>query len=148
MFFRSHICCKPAEDEVQAALNNRTISQPRGRMLGGTSGLNFEMAVYPSKASLDTWAALGNDGWDFEALSPYFRKFATTNLPTAESRRLDGFHDPLISAGESGPVQLSFDEGYGANDEVWMETFENLGLKMTADPRSGAAIGAFHHASS
>ena len=62
---------------MQKTLNNRCINQPRGKMLGGSSALNFMMLLYPSKGDIDSWAALGNAGWDFDSLAPYFRKFAT-----------------------------------------------------------------------
>lgn len=118
-------------------------------MLGGSSSLNFLMMVYPSKAIIDSWAALGNEGWDFETLAPYFRKFARTHLPTAAARdncRLDGVYDPLISKTESGALDLSFGEGFGPNNAAWMDAFKNLGLGPKTDPRSGAAIGAFQQA--
>lgn len=136
-------------DETQPTLNNRTINQCRGRMLGGCSSLNFLMMVYPSKANLDAWGAVGNEGWNFETLAPYFRKFARTHVPSENARemsRMDGHYDPHISASESGPLALSFGEGFGPNNAAWMDAFDNLGLKMSVDPRSGAAVGAFQQA--
>lgn len=105
--------------------------------------------VYPSKANIDTWGALGNEGWNFDALAPYFRKFAKTHLPVESAReasRMDGHYDHLISESETGNLALSFGEGLGANNSAWMDTFEKLGLRATTDPRSGAAIGAFQQA--
>lgn len=118
-------------------------------MLGGSSSLNFLMMVYPSKAILDTWGALGNQDWNFETLAPYFRKFARTHVPTEAAKKnchMGGVYDPLISQGESGPLDLSFGEGFGPNNHAWMEAFKNLGLGAKMDPRSGAAIGAFQQA--
>lgn len=118
-------------------------------MLGGCSSLNFLMMVYPSKANMDAWAAVGNEGWDFETLAPYFRKFARTHAP-AESAvtasRMGGHYDPLISAQEAGPLSLSFGDGFGPNNSAWMDAFASLGLQSTVDPRSGAARGAFQQA--
>lgn len=118
-------------------------------MLGGSSSLNFLMMVYPSKAILDTWAALGNQDWNFETLAPYFRKFARTHVPTEAARencRMDGVYDPLISKNEAGPLDISFGEGFGPNNAAWMDAFRNLGLGAKSDPRNGAAIGAFQQA--
>jgi choline dehydrogenase-like flavoprotein len=39
---------------------------PRGKMLGGTSGLNYMLYVRGNKADFDHWAQLGNQGWSFE----------------------------------------------------------------------------------
>ncbi|KAJ4390760.1 hypothetical protein N0V93_004358 [Gnomoniopsis smithogilvyi] len=133
----------------QHTLNNRVINQCRGKMLGGSSSLNFLMMVYPSRAILDTWGALGNKDWNFETMAPYFRKFARTHLPTEAAKKnchMDGVYDPLISKDESGPLDLSFGEGFGPNNHAWMEAFKNLGLGAKMDPRSGAAIGAFQQA--
>ncbi|KAL2015460.1 hypothetical protein VTK56DRAFT_5404 [Thermocarpiscus australiensis] len=132
----------------QPTLNNRTIDQAKGRMLGGSSGMNFLMAVYPSRAIIDAWGALGNEGWSFDTLQPYLRKFATTHDPPKSAReisRLDGHYDAAFTKSESGPVQISFGEGYGVTNTAWMDTFAKLGLQMTTDPRSGAAVGAFQN---
>lgn len=105
--------------------------------------------MYPSKANLDTWGALGNEGWNFDTLAPYFRKFAKTHEPTkaaTEHCRLDGVYDPLISKTESGALDVSFGDGFGPNNSSWYDAFKNLGLGPTTDPRSGAAIGAFQQA--
>ncbi|CAN8102310.1 unnamed protein product [Discula destructiva] len=133
----------------QESLNGRTITQTRGKMLGGSSSLNFLMMVYPSKANLDTWGALGNEGWNFDVLAPYFRKFARTHEPTQaaiEHCRLEGVYDPHISQAESGALDLSFGEGFGPNNSSWNDAFQSLGLGAKMDPRSGAAIGAFQQA--
>lgn len=128
----------------QPTLNNRRINQARGKMLGGSSALNFLMLLYPSKGILDAWAALGNDGWDFEGLAPYFRKFATVHAPTQSARDVVGltYHDEQLAQGD-GPIQVSFSEGYGPNNKAWMGAFERFGLEVTKDPRTGQALGAF-----
>ncbi|KAK2597178.1 hypothetical protein N8I77_013039 [Diaporthe amygdali] len=133
----------------QPNLNDRTISQARGRMLGGCSALNFLMMVYPGKDILDAWETMGNEGWNFETLAPYFRKFAKTHKPSQlaiETCKMDGHHDISVSALESGPMALSFGEGFGPSNTAWMDAFEQLGLKMTGDPRNGSAVGAFQQA--
>ncbi|KAM4057853.1 GMC oxidoreductase [Hirsutella rhossiliensis] len=131
----------------QPKLNNRTIPQARGRMLGGSSLLNFLMVVYPSKASIDAWGALGNGGWNYDALAPYYRKFAKTHPPSQNARefcRLDGLCIQGISAAETGPLAVTFGEGFGPNNAAWFDAFEELGLNMATDPRTGmAGVGAF-----
>lgn len=82
-------------------------------------------------------------------MAPYFRKFAKTHPPPASATgmcRMDGHYNPAISESECGPVALSYSEGLGTNNSAWMDTFDNLGLKMASDPRSGTAVGAFQHA--
>ncbi|KAK1984481.1 hypothetical protein LZ30DRAFT_586110 [Colletotrichum cereale] len=129
----------------QPGLNNRRINQARGKMLGGSSALNFMMVVYPSKGILDTWGALGNDGWNFDALAPYFRKFGTDHPPPQSAKDAVGlgYQDEKFSG--KGPVQVSYGEGYNSTNTAWMRTFNELGFGMTGDPRSGKAFGAFQN---
>ncbi|KAI8219682.1 Dehydrogenase citC [Colletotrichum sp. SAR 10_86] len=129
----------------QAGLNSRRINQSRGKMLGGSSGLNFMLMLYPTRGVLDAWGALGNDGWDFDSLAPYFRKFATDHPPSQSTKDIVGlgYHDDALNG--NGPLQVSFGEGYSAMNTAWMSTFEKLGLGMTGDPRGGKAFGAFQN---
>jgi len=115
-------------------------------MLGGSSALNFMMLLYPRRETLDAWAKLGNPGWDYNTLAPYFRKFATVHSPPQSARDVLGldYHDENIPTGD-GPIQLSFSEGYGPMNKAWMDTFAELGLGLTvgSDPCQGTALGAF-----
>ncbi|OLN86276.1 Versicolorin B synthase 2 [Colletotrichum chlorophyti] len=129
----------------QPGLNNRRINQARGKMLGGTSALNFMLMLYPSRGILDAWGALGNEGWNFDALAPYFRKFGTDHPPPQSAKDIVGleYHDETLSG--KGPLQVSFGEGYNPMNAAWMGTFKKLGLGTTGDPRSGKAFGAFQN---
>lgn len=131
---------------AQPTLNNRRINQARGKMLGGTSAMNFMMLLYPTKGNMDAWAALGNAGWDYESMAPYFRKFATVHAPPQAARDVVGltYHDESLAKGD-GPVQVSFGEGYNVTNKAWMKTFADLGLEVTTDPRTGKALGAFQN---
>lgn len=127
----------------QPGLNNRKINQARGKQLGGSSALNFMMLVYPSRDILDSWKALGNEGWDYDSLAPYFRKFATVHAPPQAAKDVVGltYHNESLIG--DGPVQVSFSEGYGVTNSAWMETFAKFGLEMSGDMRSENALGAF-----
>ncbi|KAM7183705.1 GMC oxidoreductase domain containing protein [Rhypophila sp. PSN 637] len=119
----------------QPSLNNRRIFQPRGKMLGGSSALNFMMLVHPNKHIIDGWAELENHGRDYKSLSPYFRTFATSHLPSEAAKKVVGlaYHDDAVTSG-NGPVQ------------AWFDTFAELGLDLKADdPRNGEAVGAFQN---
>ncbi|KAK3291866.1 uncharacterized protein B0H64DRAFT_242093 [Chaetomium fimeti] len=133
----------------QPTLNNRLINQSRGKMLGGSSGLNFLMLLYPSKANIDSWAALGNPSWNYDALVPYFRKFATVHTPPQSARDLLGltYLNEGLAKGD-GPIHVSFSEGYGVTNKAWLKTFADLGLEIAADPRDGGALGAFQNQAS
>ncbi|KAI2924943.1 CAZyme family AA3 [Aspergillus niger] len=58
----------------QPALNNRDQDYAAGRLLGGTSAINGLAFVPPAPAGIDAWEALGNPGWSWQSLAPYFHR--------------------------------------------------------------------------
>jgi choline dehydrogenase len=60
------------ESEPEPELRNRTLYQPRGKGLGGTSSINGLIYVRGTKPDFDSWARLGNNGWSYEDVLPYF----------------------------------------------------------------------------
>jgi choline dehydrogenase-like flavoprotein len=62
------------ETEPQAGLNGRRGYQPRGRMLGGSSGLNAMIYIRGHASDYDDWAAQGATGWSFADVLPYFKR--------------------------------------------------------------------------
>ena len=55
-------------------LNGRRVPMPRGKMLGGSSGINYMMYVRGHPGDFDSWAAGGATGWSYAEVLPYFRK--------------------------------------------------------------------------
>ena len=60
--------------ELEPELNNRRIIQPRGKVLGGSSSINGLLYVRGQPADFDHWRQLGNSGWSFDDVLPYFRR--------------------------------------------------------------------------
>ncbi|KNB21632.1 choline dehydrogenase, partial [Salmonella enterica subsp. enterica serovar Typhimurium] len=60
--------------EADANVANRRIDWPRGKVLGGSSSLNGLLYVRGQREDYDRWAALGNRGWRYDDVLPYFRK--------------------------------------------------------------------------
>ena len=58
----------------QPGLNGRKGYQPRGRTLGGSSAINAMLYVRGHRADYDEWRDLGNPGWGWEDVLPYFKK--------------------------------------------------------------------------
>jgi choline dehydrogenase-like flavoprotein len=105
--------------------------------------------LYPSKSSIDAWAKLGNKGWDWEGLQPYYRKFSKINPPSEKTAKTlsTSYIDESVR-GSSGPLQASFPEFYGPLGQAWIETFKNLNLSNNADPLSGKSVGGITFPSS
>jgi choline dehydrogenase len=53
---------------------DRPLHWPRGKVLGGSSSLNGMIYVRGHRSDYDHWAYLGNAGWDYESLLPYFKR--------------------------------------------------------------------------
>ncbi|XP_063220572.1 glucose dehydrogenase [FAD, quinone] [Bacillus rossius redtenbacheri] len=62
------------EDTACLGQPERRCSWPRGKVLGGTSVLNGMMYIRGSKTDFDDWEAMGNKGWSYEDVLPYFLK--------------------------------------------------------------------------
>lgn len=101
--------------DPEPGLKNRQIDLPRGRGTGGSTLVNGQVYIRGQREDYDTWRDLGNDGWGYDDLLPYFRKLerleplvdprADTHLP-ATSERLATPIDPAYH-GTSGPITLS-----------------------------------------
>jgi choline dehydrogenase len=83
------------ETEPQPGCHNRRVIAPRGRVLGGSSSINGLIYIRGQAEDFNVWRQLGNTGWSFEEVLPYFRK-AEDN-----ERGADQFH------GVGGPLAVS-----------------------------------------
>jgi choline dehydrogenase len=55
-------------------VNGRTIAYPRGKVLGGSSSINGMIYIRSQPEDFDHWAQLGNRGWSWDDVLPYFNK--------------------------------------------------------------------------
>jgi choline dehydrogenase len=60
--------------EPEASTNGRRIPVPRGKMLGGSSSINGLAFVRGQAQDFDTWAQMGNRGWSYEDVLPFFKR--------------------------------------------------------------------------
>lgn len=128
----------------QAELNGRRLALARGKGLGGSSLINVMSLLYPSRAGFDAWVELGNEGWDWDALLPYMKKFQNFNEPSEQvAKDLQLGYVDRKEQGISGPIQASYDRAIDPIDAAWVETFKNLGLDMKADTVSGKSLGGY-----
>ena len=103
------------ESVPQPNAGNKKYSMPRGRLLGGSSGINYLMYVRGSKGDYNGWEeGMGNKGWGWDGLKNYFKKHQTldTNEPYHADPQFmphagkDDFH------GTNGPIHTSFNDWY------------------------------------
>jgi choline dehydrogenase len=64
----------PHVTAAQDGLRGRTVSIPQGRVLGGGSSVNAMTYVRGNRLDFDRWRSLGNDGWGYDDVLPYFRR--------------------------------------------------------------------------
>jgi choline dehydrogenase-like flavoprotein len=120
------------ETVPQTGLNGRRGYQPRGKVLGGSSSINAMIYARGHRADYDHWAALGNPGWAFDDVLPYFKR-AEHN-----ERGADAFHGSggplnvmdLRSPNRFGPifVQAGVQAGYAENRDFNGPQQEGVGL--------------------
>ena len=60
------------ETDSEPNMDDRKISWPRGKVLGGTSSINGMVYIRGHREDYDNWAALGNKGWSWDEVFPYF----------------------------------------------------------------------------
>jgi choline dehydrogenase len=83
------------QTEPEPGLNGRAVFQPRGKVLGGSSSINGLLYVRGQHEDYDRWRQLGNTGWGFDDVLPYFKKAEN------QQRGADDFH------GVGGPLPVS-----------------------------------------
>lgn len=105
----------------EASQNNRTIFNPRGKTLGGSSSINAMLYTRGQKEDYDHWAELGNEGWGFNDVLPYFKSsqhqergasaYHGVNGPlnVADSSAKSAAHDDFIRAAQQAGFPLNHD---------------------------------------
>ncbi|TFK80961.1 GMC oxidoreductase [Polyporus arcularius HHB13444] len=132
----------------QANLNNAILPQPRGKMLGGSSGLNFIVWDRASQREYDAWEQLGATGWNWNSLLPYFKKTETVAPQLQADIFPQAMQPPQVNFddfhGRSGPVQPSYNVIYSNVSVPYVETINNIGVGTNSDPYTGNATGVYN----
>ena len=95
------------ETEPNRGMDGRRLLVPRGRMLGGTSGMNAMMYVRGHRADFDGWAAAGNGGWSHAEVLPYFRR-SEANARGASEHHGDAGPFHVADVREPNPLSVAF----------------------------------------
>ncbi|CAF0944459.1 unnamed protein product [Rotaria sp. Silwood1] len=110
---------------AQKGCNNRIISAPRARFLGGCSAINGTLLIRGTKADYDRIAAMGNPGWSWEDMLPYFK--ASETFHPAEWHQSD-----LTVHGTSGPLHTEPYPHAPISEKV-IESFIDSGFEYKPD---------------
>ena len=76
--------------EPQPGLGDRQILINQGKVIGGSSSINAMMHVRGNRRNYDHWNYLGNEGWDFDSVLPYFKKLENFEGGASEFHGVDG----------------------------------------------------------
>jgi choline dehydrogenase len=76
--------------EPEANTNGRGLPVPRGRLLGGSSAINGMAFVRGQAQDFDTWAQMGNSGWSYDDVLPFFKRMESYEGGDGEFRGRDG----------------------------------------------------------
>jgi choline dehydrogenase len=116
-------------------LNNRRMYWPRGKALGGSSAINGMIFIRGHRKDFDNWAALGNAGWGFDEVLPYFRMMESFERGENQFR---GAFGPLPITDPVVKERSSFD---------FIAAAERIGIPYT-DDMNGAdhdGVGFIQH---
>ena len=106
--------------EPEAECHGRSIIQPRGKVIGGSSSINGLLYIRGQREDFDHWRQLGNVGWSFDDVLPYFRRAED------QQRGADELH------GEGGPLRVSDMEPLPVCD-AFIAAAEQCGYRRNAD---------------
>jgi choline dehydrogenase len=117
--------------EPEPELNNRRVIQPRGKVLGGSSSINGLLYIRGQHEDYDHWRQLGNAGWSFKDVLPYFRRAEDQERGADELHGVGG-HLKVSNVCEPHPLCEAFIEaaqkaGYPRNDDFNGPTQEGAG---------------------
>jgi choline dehydrogenase len=103
------------------ALRGRKMYWPRGKALGGSSSINGMIFIRGHRNDFDSWKDLGNAGWGYDDVLPYFKKMEHNERGENEYRGMDG---PLWVSDPTTKAKSSYD---------FIESATRLGVPPTED---------------
>jgi choline dehydrogenase len=118
------------QTEPEPGLNGRSVFQPRGKTLGGSSSINGLLYVRGQHEDYDRWRQRGNVGWGYDDVLPYFKKAED------QTRGADEFH------GTGGPLAVS---NLGHPDPIsaaFIEAAVEAGIPRNPDFNGASQEGA------
>ncbi|KAK0627673.1 hypothetical protein B0T14DRAFT_563456 [Immersiella caudata] len=127
----------------QEFLDNSSRPYCQGHVIGGSSIINGLVATRGSLAEYDAWEALGNPGWNWRGLLPYFKKSENFTANDIEREAANSLHiRPEISQhGFSGPLQIGYPRFFYHQSGNFLRGLSELGMPIINDPNAGTSAG-------
>ena len=117
----------------QKHVNDREMHYPQGRTLGGSTSINAMIYIRGHRLDYDEWHDLGNNGWDYDGVLPYFKK-AENN-----ERFVDDFH------GTGGPVNVADQVQYNPLTRAFVRAAQEAGIAYTPDHNGAQQEGVSYY---
>jgi choline dehydrogenase len=121
------------QTEPEPGLDGRQVFQPRGKVLGGSSSINGLVYIRGQHADYDRWRQLGNVGWSFADMLPYFRK--AENQQRGESE----YH------GTGGPLSVSNHRQNDPLSDAFIQAAAQVGIPVNDDFNGASQEGAGYY---
>lgn len=114
--------------------DDKTCNMPRGKMLGGSSSINWMYVIRGDPDDFDEWARAGNDGWSYEDVLPYFKKFEGNQNEQIASAENGEYH------GADGPVKIT-SPPLTSLDDIVISLLKGSGVEFVDDLAVGKFLG-------
>ncbi|KAL5113178.1 hypothetical protein ACEQ8H_008956 [Pleosporales sp. CAS-2024a] len=113
-----------------------------GKALGGTSTINGMTYLGAEASQIDAWGEIGNSGWSWKDLMPYYKKSEHFQLPSKEQLARGASFAPDFH-GKNGPLAVGWTENMMGEDVMSSinETTGALGLPFNREPNAGSMRG-------
>lgn len=121
------------QTEPEENTHGRRIAWPRGKVLGGSSSINGLIYIRGQAADYNHWAQLGNRGWSYSDILPYFRR------SESQVRGEDPYH------GVDGPLAVSDLADRHPLCEAFIAAAEQIGIPRNADFNGASQEGAGYY---
>ncbi|CCT71164.1 related to alcohol oxidase [Fusarium fujikuroi IMI 58289] len=129
--------------EPQTYLSNQSVGIPQGKAVGGSSIFNGLCWSRGSVSDYDGWEKLGNQGWSWDDLLPYFKKSETFTFNVEPHDAQELYIVPQSAAhGHNGSVHVSYPQYFYDQSSNVLDGFAELGLPIIGDVNNGTAAGA------
>ncbi|KAF7878799.1 hypothetical protein EAF04_000002 [Stromatinia cepivora] len=128
----------------QTYAGGRSVEYNAGKALGGTSTINGMTYVRAPSQQIDSWGqlGLGNTGWNWSTLYPYYKKSESFTIPTHFQRAAGASYIPAFH-GENGPLKVGYacDLNNGSLFSQVGSAWETLGVQRNQDINGGNVTG-------